>query len=124
MTLQGYERNTTALEPGDVLELVLYWELEPRPSRQYTIFAHILNEDGQVVSGFDANEYPTSFWDEAGGERLLSFMRLPVGQDLAPGEYQVEIGVYNQPTGERLAILEGQEQIADRLLLAPLLVSE
>lgn len=124
MTLLGYTRNSNALEPGDALEMILFWQLGPKPERQYTIFAHILNEEGQVVSGHDANEYPTSFWYEAGGEQLLSHIYLPVSQDLPPGEYQVEIGVYNQPSGERLAIQDGDETVADRLLLAPIIISE
>ncbi len=100
----------------------MHWQLGQKPQRQYTIFAHLLAADGHVVAGFDANEYPTSFWREEGGERLLSYMRLPTGADLPPGEYQLEIGVYNQPTGERLMIRDGEELVADRLLLTPVTV--
>jgi hypothetical protein len=113
----GHDRNASTLEPGDTLELILYWELLEKPSRQYTIFAHLLDARGQVVSGFDANEYPTSFWREDGGERLLSYMALPIGDDVQPGTYQLEIGVYNQPSGERLPVLEDGGAVADRLLL-------
>jgi 4-amino-4-deoxy-L-arabinose transferase-like glycosyltransferase len=119
MFLLGHDRRPAAPGPGDALELILHWDLGPKPSRQYTIFAHLLNAEGQVVSGFDANEYPTSFWREEGGERLLSFVRLPLPGDLQPGTYQVEIGVYNQASGERLGVLEHGQQVADRLLLAP-----
>jgi hypothetical protein len=122
MQLIGHDRNHSELESGETLELILQWQLLSKPQRQYTIFAHLLAADGQVVSGFDANEYPTSFWQEEGGERLLSYMRLPLNPDIPPGEYQLEIGVYNQPTGERLMIREGQEEVADRLLLAPVVV--
>ncbi len=115
----GHDRNASSLGPGDTLELILHWQLSEKPSRQYTFFAHLLDVDGGVVAGFDANEYPTSFWREDGGERLLSYMRLPVDPGLEPGTYQLEIGVYNQPAGERLPILDGGETVADRLLLAP-----
>ncbi len=113
----GHDRNASTLEPGDTLELILYWELLEKPSRQYTIFAHLLDVGGQVASGFDANEYPTSFWREDGGERLLSYMALPIGSDVQPGTYQLEIGVYNQPSGERLPVLDDGQPVADRLLL-------
>jgi hypothetical protein len=122
MQLLGHDRNTAELAPGDTLGLILHWQLLNKPDRQYTIFAHLLDKDGQVVAGFDANEYPTSFWREEGGERLMSYMRLPVATDLQPGEYQLEIGVYNQPSGERLPVLEGGGAVADRLLLAPIKV--
>lgn len=120
MLFLGYDRNALTVEPGDTLELLLHWQLLEKPSRQYTIFAHLLDVDGQMVAGFDANEYPTSFWREEGGERLLSHIRLPLNADLPPGTYQLEIGVYNQPSGERLPILDVGEAVADRLLLAPL----
>jgi hypothetical protein len=120
----GHDRNGSTLEPGDTLELVLYWELLEKPARQYTIFAHLLDAVGQVVAGFDANEYPTSFWSEDGGERLLSYMSLPLARDLPPGEYKLEIGVYNQSSGERLPVLDQREEVADRLLLAPVTISE
>jgi len=116
----GHDRNASTLEPGDTLELILYWQLLQKPPRQYTFFAHLLDVNGQVVAGFDANEYPTTFWNEEGGERLLSYMPLPLPRDLPPGTYQLEIGVYNQPSGERLSILDGEEALADRLLLEPI----
>jgi 4-amino-4-deoxy-L-arabinose transferase-like glycosyltransferase len=120
MLFLGHDRNASTLEVGDTLELILHWQLQEKPARQYTIFAHLLDASGQVVAGFDANEYPTSFWREEGGERLLSYMPLPLPRDLAPGTYQLEIGVYNQPSGERLTLLDGEEAVADRLLLQPI----
>lgn len=120
MQFRGHDRSMTAAAPGDTLELVLYWELLRRPDRQYTIFAHLLSADGQLVAGFDANDYPTSFWQPEGGEGLLSYFPLAISPDTPPGTYQLEIGVYNQPTGERLQVLEGETAVADRLLLVPI----
>ncbi len=122
MQFLGSSRSEVEVNRGETLELILQWQLMEKPTRQYTIFAHLLAPDGRVISGFDANEYPTSFWQEAGDEQLLSYMRLPVGHEISPGEYQLEIGVYNQPTGERLMIRDGDEVVADRLLLAPVIV--
>lgn len=119
MTLLGHDR-TEASTPGSVLELVLYWTLHPRPDRHYIIFAHLLNAEGQVIAGYDANHYPAQFWQASGGERLLTYFPLWIPPDAPPGTYQVEIGVYYQPTGERLPILQGETAVADRLLLQPL----
>ena len=118
----GHDRNTAEPAPGAVLELTLYWETQQRPARAYTFFAHLLNAEGQVVAGFDANDYPTPFWRAAGGEMLLSYFPLFVPPDAPPGVYQVEIGVYHQPTGERLPVLDQGQAVADRLLLATVTV--
>jgi len=122
MQLLGYEQKQKDVKPGSTLELILQWHLERKPQRQYTIFAHLLAPSGEVVAGFDANEYPTTFWQEQGGEQLLSYISLQLKPDLPPGEYQLEIGVYNQPTGERLMIRDRGQEVADRLLLVPVIV--
>ena len=38
------------------------------------------------------------------------------------GEYQVQVGLYHQPTGERMPILVNGEIASDRLLLAPVMI--
>jgi hypothetical protein len=49
-------------------------------------------------------------------------MALPIAADLQPGTYQLEIGVYNQPSGERLPVLDDGQPAADRLLLEAIAV--
>ncbi len=122
LTFMGHDRGAPELPPGGVLELVTHWQTRQRPDRQYTFFVHLLSPDGQVVAGYDRNEYPTSFWQESGDEWLMSYAALPIPSDLPPGTYQLEIGVYNQPTGERLPVLSDGAPVADRLLLQPIVI--
>ncbi|MFQ6100628.1 MAG: ArnT family glycosyltransferase [Anaerolineae bacterium] len=117
MEFIGHDRSAETVGPGETLELVLYWRLLQKPERHYSIFAHLLDAEGQIVGEYDANRYATSFWREGGGEMLLSYFPLRVKPETPPGNYQLEIGVYHQPTGERLPIYEGTEMVADRLLL-------
>jgi hypothetical protein len=49
--------------------------------------------------------------------------RLPVPPGVPPGRYWVQVGLYSLATGERLPVLEAGEPVADRLLLAPVTVS-
>jgi 4-amino-4-deoxy-L-arabinose transferase-like glycosyltransferase len=130
MMFLGHDRSADQgtlgqVAPGQTLELVLYWRLLQRPDRHYSIFAHLLDTQGQIVSEYDANRYGSKFWREGGGELLLSYFPLQVKPDTPPGEYQLEIGVYHQvagKAGERLVIYQNGETIADRLLLHPVLV--
>ncbi|HSM59130.1 MAG TPA: glycosyltransferase family 39 protein [Candidatus Sulfomarinibacteraceae bacterium] len=124
VALTGYDFSQEQLRPGQTLELVAYWETMRRPGRAYTFFAHILNSDGEVVAGYDANLYPTAFWREGGGELLLSYFPLSLPADVAGGTYQVEVGVYHQPSGERLIVRDSDEDVADRLLLKPVRVQQ
>ncbi|MFW6097291.1 MAG: ArnT family glycosyltransferase [Chloroflexota bacterium] len=122
LAFRGHSREPEQVQPGDQLQVVLFWELLQRPDRQYTFFAHLLDQESRVIAGSDANTYPTIYWPEHGGELLLNYFPLSIPADLSPGEYQLEIGVYHQPSGERLAVLEGGEMVADRLLLTPVTV--
>ena len=122
MELVGHDRNAEMIGPGETLELVLYWRLLQKPAHHYSIFAHLLDAESRIVGEYDANSYATSFWREDGGEMLLSYFPLQVKPGTPPGSYQLEIGVYHQPTGERLPIHEGAEMVADRLLLRPVQV--
>lgn len=123
LLFMGHDNDTAVLSPGNTLAFTLYWRLLQKPDRQYTFFAHLLDADGQVIAGFDANDYPTSFWNPDGGETLLSYMPLWIPPETPPGEYQVEIGVYHQASGQRLSIWNKAETaVADRLLLAPIMI--
>jgi 4-amino-4-deoxy-L-arabinose transferase-like glycosyltransferase len=118
----GDSRSADEVGPGETLEVVLYWQLLQRPERHYSIFVHLLDAESQIVGEFDANSYGTKYWREDGGEMLVGYYPLQVSSDALPGEYQLEIGVYHQPTGERLPVYESGEMVADRLLLRPVQV--
>jgi 4-amino-4-deoxy-L-arabinose transferase-like glycosyltransferase len=123
MRFLGHDQSSDEIGPGETLEVVLYWQLLQRPERHYSIFVHLLDAESQIVGEFDANWYGTKFWREDGGEVLLGYYPLRVKPETPPGEYQLEIGVYHQPTGERLPIYdENGEMVADRLLLRPVTV--
>jgi 4-amino-4-deoxy-L-arabinose transferase-like glycosyltransferase len=119
MLFLGHDRNADSVGAGETLEVVLYWRLLQRPERHYSIFVHLLDAESNIVGEFDANWYATSFWWEDGGEMLLSYYPLRVKDGVAPGQYQLEIGVYHQPTNERLPVNNANgEMVADRLLLS------
>ncbi len=122
LSFAGHNRHPQEAQPGQLLELTLFWEILERPERHYTFFAHVLDENSQVIAGYDANTYPSPFWDEQGGELLLSYFPMQLPGGLAEGNYQLEIGVYHQPSGERLFVLQDGEIVADRLLLKPLVI--
>jgi hypothetical protein len=123
MQFIGHDRNSDEVGAGEVLDVVLYWQLLQRPDRHYSIFVHLLDAQSQIVGEFDANSYGTKYWREDGGEMLLGYYPLRVNSGTPPGEYQLEIGVYHQPTWERLPIYDASgEMVADRLLLRPVQV--
>jgi 4-amino-4-deoxy-L-arabinose transferase-like glycosyltransferase len=120
--LLGYDLETDEITPGDVLHLTLYWQAQREMEVSYTVFVHLLDTQnriwGQQDSVPDKGQYPTTGWLE--GEVVEDEYEIPVDPSAPPGEYLVEVGLYDaaQPSYPRLPVLGEQGQIiGDRVLL-------
>jgi hypothetical protein len=106
---------------GQALRLRLYWQAREPVGEDYTVFVHLLGEDGQLWGQHDGQPeggfYPTSFWDE--GEVVVDEHEIVLRPDTPPGEYQIVTGLYRLASGERLAVDVGGQVMGDgRLLLS------
>lgn len=116
--LAGYELESQPRRPGDPLTLALYWQAQPDVPQpdDVTVFVHLLDKDETVVAGYDSppcrGSCPASAWRP--GEVIRDEYRLSLPADLPAGNYQIEIGLYDPQTLERLPV-PGH---GDRLLLA------
>jgi hypothetical protein len=104
--------------------LTLYWRAEVPDAVDYTVFVHLLNDAGELVVGQDnqpvSSSYPTGIWEP--GEIIVDEYAFNTS-DLQAGEYQLEIGMYELRTGERLPIYlsGGSEDPGHRLILTTLI---
>ena len=105
MSLVGYGLDSepngdVALSAGDVLTVTLLWEAVGLPAADYTVFAHLLDTDGNRVAGFDqapaADRFPTSAWRES--DRVLSHLPISL-EGVETGQYKLWIGVYKSGSG-------------------------
>ncbi|HEY4722968.1 MAG TPA: hypothetical protein VII92_14040, partial [Anaerolineae bacterium] len=82
--------------PGDTLPITLGWRALSAVPESYTVFVHLVDEQGHTVSQADGpplnGDYPTSWW--AGGEAVVDEHPLKVPVDLPAGNYRVVIGLY------------------------------
>jgi hypothetical protein len=108
--------------PGEALDVTLFWEALNPPAADYTVFVHLVDADGQVVAAHDGmpgeNSFPTRAWQP--GLLVSDKHQLDLPADLAPGTYQVNVGLYLLETGERLPVWDagGIEQDERSLPLA------
>jgi 4-amino-4-deoxy-L-arabinose transferase-like glycosyltransferase len=104
--LVGYEISPDAIGPGDSLTISLYWRVLEKPPADYTVFIHVLNDSGELVTQFDrpagGNAAPTSTWQA--GQTLRDAYPLSVPEDVSPGTYTIRTGMYIWPSMERLPI--------------------
>jgi hypothetical protein len=126
--LIGYELASMRVRRGEPLALILYWKATQKIERDYTVFAHLVDADGNIVEGKDSQPRggaaPTSAWipNDLNADGIL----IPIPRALPIGNrYRVEIGMYYLPTLQRLAILDERGQPrGDHLVIEPISVGE
>lgn len=108
--LTGYELEGK-LKPGDSFTTKLYWEALRPPDENYSVFVHLLDEEGQLVVNHDGvpfyGRYPTRAWQP--GTLIFDEHPLTLPPDLASGQYRLTVGLYLLTTGERLPVGEAGE---------------
>jgi hypothetical protein len=100
---------------GIAMSVDVAWQVLAPPQRAAKTFAHLLDENGRYVAGWDGLAAPSTCW-EAGDEvrQRYSFV---APSELPPGSYRIEVGWYNVETQERWPCYVGGERIGDRFLL-------
>lgn len=119
IALRGFN---LATRPGG-FTLDLLWHALRNPEANYTVFVHVLDAQGNIVTQRDnapqGGHYPTSLWIE--GEYVTDTYRFDA---LPPGEYALVAGLYSQETGERLPAQDGRMVLVGRIVqLATVAVS-
>lgn len=117
--LLGYELDQTQARPGGHVDLVLYWEVLERADSDYTVFTHLLSTDERLGGQQDnppvGGLYATTWLGP--GEIVKDEYTISISDDVAPGDYTLQVGWYNPLSGERLPV-EGTAAPDTRLILA------
>ena len=134
-TLLGYDLSDTRLAPGQTFTLTLHWRAEASapdaadvdrgasgsmPAAGLVVFAHFLDPTQRIQAQSDrvpvAGSRPTTGW--LPGEVLRDEHTLTLAPDASPGEYVLEVGMYDPASGERLPALDRDgTRVSDRILL-------
>lgn len=127
LKLEGYEITHTKIKRGDDWALLLYWRAQEKIAKDYTVFVHLVNANGEIVDGADTQprggRLPTTKW--APRKLVVDGHLLTIGQDVPPGKYRVEIGLYDLATLERLMLVDDTGRvIADKLVVESIEVVE
>jgi 4-amino-4-deoxy-L-arabinose transferase-like glycosyltransferase len=111
--LLGYDLRRDA-----TLDVILYWRALREMDISYTTFVHVLDGADQVVSQVDhvpgGGVFPTTGW--LPNEVISDPFVVPLPESMPPAGLQIEVGIYDPVTGERLSISD-QADSSDHLLL-------
>jgi hypothetical protein len=123
--LEDYTLNSATFNPGDILQISLGWTSNFQLLDRYKVFVHVYD---------DTESPPISQHDSEPGGGLKSTYKWQVGEtvidkhgvilpaNLAPGKYQLAVGMYNLETGDRLPTIQNNELQGDRLVLGTITV--
>lgn len=123
----GYDLPRRTFHPGEAVPLTLYWQALAPIDGNYKVFTHLLDPGGQVRGQQDnvpvEGKRPTDGW--LPGEVIEDRYEIPLPPDAPPGRYQIEIGMYDPQTLQRLSVRDaaGQRLSDDRILLAEIEVT-
>lgn len=93
--------------------VTLYWKAEHIPTKDYKVFVHLLDVDGNLVTNHDGvpaeGRYPTTSWRP--GDIIEDKHVLSIPPDLQSGLYRLQVGMYRWPSLERLEVRESQGEL-------------
>jgi 4-amino-4-deoxy-L-arabinose transferase-like glycosyltransferase len=117
----GYDLSSDTVQAGDVFSVTLYWQALRPMEIAYHVFTHLATPSGTVIAQQDGEPrqgaYPTDLWQT--GEVVVDAYQVTVDQAAAPGEYELEVGMYRLENQKRLPVIDaaGQPMSGGRVLL-------
>ena len=124
--LSGFDLSPETVRGGQTVDLSLYWKPLRSMSDDYTAFVHVLSPDGEIVAQRDQppldGARPTSRWSP--GDQVVSQYELVLPAALPPGDYPIEVGMYDPRNGRRLSVSGNGGANQNRIIVAHLHVAE
>lgn len=119
--LVGIDLPQTTVKPGRALPLTLYWQATARFDKNWTVFVHLMDSQGQIISQQDqtpgGGQFPTLGW--LPGEYLTDNYALLIPPDAPAGKssYRLEVGLYDANDFSRLPVLKNGQIVGDHVTL-------
>jgi len=121
VSLYGYDLSADVVRQGETLYLTLYWQALDTMDTSYTVFTHLLDGENQVRAQMDSPPLVgtrlTTGWVPE--EYVRDEYQLLVEADAPPGEYVIEVGMYNAATPDfrRLPLLDDEGNVLDNRIV-------
>ena len=113
--LTGYSLDRRSVQPGQALRLTLYWRAIGPIALNYSVFAHVRGTGETLWAGQDSwpqqGAAPTAAWRL--GALIVDPHPLTLKPDTPPGQYALEVGLYDSTTGKRLQVIAADGRPTD-----------
>ena len=108
----GHSTGDTALTPGDLRKVSLFWQATTQPTADTIAFVQVLGRDGSPVALWEAPPgaaYPTSTWAPGTLIRTQASFRIPASTP--DGRYRLIAGLFRADDKTRLRTATGADTI-------------
>jgi hypothetical protein len=124
IALVDFEVANPRVKQGDSIFMILYWQNAQKIDKDYTVFVHLVDEQDQMLTGIDGPpRQNTSSWRT--NDLRPDGIVMPIDASVPPGEYRIELGLYDAATMQRLSVLDANGQpISDKVVIAPITVED
>ena len=126
---KGIWEKPLMLSAGQSLHLTLTWRVLTRPRTSYTVFIHLIDAAGVPWMGHDytplGGAFPSYLWFPKWleGQQVIDPYRLVLPDDVPPGQYWLEVGMYEMGSVRRIPQFDAQGTMTgDRFILGPVFV--
>ncbi len=128
IALLGYDLDGTSFEPGEPLDLTLYWHVLAQPAEHYGLAIQLVSAvPGETATLINFNtwtgggSYPTAHWRP--GEVIVDRYRLRIPDDVVRAQsWYVQVILYDADDGNRLPFALDGQPVGKTGVLKPLRV--
>ena len=118
--LAGYDVPETTVRAGTRMWVTLYWEALETINQDYSVFVHLVDDRGVIIAQRDswpgAGNDPTSDWQVGQARRDVYPLDVPTLL-LAQGPCHLQVGLYDDTSGQRLPAYSQDTGAGDLLVL-------
>lgn len=101
------------------VDLTLYWQTEVPLATTYTVFNHLLDENGELIAQLDGmpqnGSLPTTCW--LPGEYIQDRYIIPLDQEMRVAELTILTGLYDPYSGDRLLLTDDEAPFMDAVVI-------
>ncbi|MBP7686336.1 MAG: glycosyltransferase family 39 protein [Thermoflexales bacterium] len=109
--LVGYMLSRT----GSEVILTTYWRATNQLPPQVSQFTHVLNDKDEIVT--QADRLMLTSQSLRPGDVIAQIHHLTLPEGVSAGSYRIAIGLYTQPDGKRLPVMDNGQLHGDRIFL-------
>jgi hypothetical protein len=113
LELAGYQPLwPETVQAGETLQMLSFWTVLDPPQEEIKLFLHLLDGNGEIEAQHDGLDILMQGLQP--GDELIQLHTVQLPEDLAPGQYGLQIGAYRTGDSSRLMLPDDR---SDRVLL-------